>query len=94
MKKLLSAAGYSASDVVAETARTHSPTADDADAAGFKVSSLIDASATCCDRDISSSSSGGGMPLLALSMWQRLVQGVESCVGLQSPARQSYSLIN
>ena len=35
-----------------------------------------------------------GMSLIALSMWQRLVDGLESFVGVQSASHRSYSLIN
>jgi len=36
----------------------------------------------------------GGMSLIVLSMWQRLLDGLQSFVGLQSASHRSYSLIN
>jgi len=35
-----------------------------------------------------------GMSLIALSMWQRVLDGLQSLVSLQSASRRSYTLIN
>jgi len=72
----------SSARVAAETVGTHQLT--DGGCSSPTVSGGRDVSAVC----------GSGMSLLSLSVWQRLLAGLETFVGLQSSSHRSYSLIN
>ena len=69
----------------AETVATHQLTDSDAVCSSPVTLSAGGSDGAACSR---------GMSLIALSMWQRLLDGLQSFVGLQSASHRSYSLIN
>jgi len=73
---------------VADTVGTHQLT----DADSGSSSSTLSLSARGVD--VSHVCNSGGVALMALSMWQRLLVGLESLVGLQSASHRSYNIVN
>ena len=72
---------------VTETVRTHQLTSKTDVGCGLSTSTL------CAGRAISKACSSG-VSLMTLSTWQRLLDSLQSFVGLQSATHKSYSLIN